>query len=56
LYTYHFAELNFIHVTFPTGNSVFGQGPDWDMPKLKKNVLNGGQVQGKDCQWSDLLI
>jgi hypothetical protein len=29
-------KLPCIHVNFPTGNSVFGQGPDWDMPKLKK--------------------
>ena len=36
LYTYHFSQLHCNHVTFPTGNSVFGQGPDWDMPKLKK--------------------
>ncbi len=35
-YTCHFAKLHCIRVTFPTGNSVFGQGPDWDMPKLKK--------------------
>ena len=35
-YTYHFAKLPCIHVNFPTGNSVFGEGPDWDMPKLKK--------------------
>ena len=53
-YTYHFAELHCIHVTFPTGNSIFGQGHDWDMPKLKK--INGGEVQGKVCQWSNLII
>jgi hypothetical protein len=56
LYTYHFAELHCIHFTFPTENSVFGQGPDWDMPKLKKIVFDGGEVQGKVCQWNDLLV
>ena len=35
-YTYHFAELNCHHFTFPAGNSVFDQGPDWDRPKLKQ--------------------
>jgi hypothetical protein len=48
-------KLPCIHATFPTGNSVFGQGPDWDMPKLKKS-FNVGEVQGKVCQWSDLLV
>ena len=27
-YTYHFTELHCIHITFPTGNFVFGQGPN----------------------------
>ena len=56
LYTYHFAKLHCIHVTFPTGNSVFGQGPNWDMPKLKNCFQRWWSTrQSLPMEWSPHL-